>query len=109
VQQLNPEGVNRLYPLAALVFLCAPNPTPSPTPNPNPAGIPTGRDIVNADRETEVIHHLLGDSPLLNTPAYRERAFDLFCSAGSCRFLLVQRSTNADHTVQQILEALGGF
>ena len=58
------------------------------------------------NQEVEVIRQLLETSPLLNTPAYRARAFEFFGNAGRCRFLLAQTCTNAEITVNEILRAL---
>ena len=91
-RQINPEALNRLYPVRAVVFLK------------NAAS--RGEAIVWADREMEVFQRLLGDFPLLNTPDYRARALDLFCGASHCRFCLAQTSSNPDESAAAILSAL---
>ena len=93
IQQFNPEGVNRLYPVRSMIFLD------------NTAASATHASV-QPNQEVEVIRQLLETSPLLNTPAYRDRAFEFFGNAGRCRFLLAQTCTNAEITVNEILRAL---
>jgi hypothetical protein len=92
-EQFNPDGVNRLYPVEAVVWL---------------QNAATRGEVaaVWPDREPEVLYHLLGDLPMLNTPAYRAGVLDLLSSAQGCRLLLVQTSPHADQTVQAILQAV---
>jgi hypothetical protein len=91
-KQINSDAINRLYPVRAVVFLK------------NAAS--RGDAKVWADREMEVLRHLLGDTPLLNTPDYGSRALELFCGTNTCRFYLAQTSTNPDETANEILNTL---
>jgi hypothetical protein len=92
-EHFNPAGLNRLYPVGTVVWL-------------QNAATRGGEAIVRRDRESEVLYHLLGDSPLLDTPDYRARSFDLLSSANGCHYLLAQTSHDADQTVQAILHAV---
>jgi len=91
-KQINPDAINRLYPIRAVVFLK------------NAAS--RGEGLVWVDREMEVFQHLLGDSPMLNTTDYHARALDFFCGSSNCRFCLAQTSTKPDETADAILSAL---
>jgi hypothetical protein len=93
IQQFNPNGVNRLYPVGAMIFLD------------NTAACATHANIV-PEHKVEVFRHLLGTAPLLNTPAGLDRAFEFFCNAGRCRFFHAQTSTNPEITAGEILRAL---
>ena len=92
-EQFNPTGMNRLQPVEAIVHL---------------QNAAERAAVASAwrDREMEVFYHLLGDSPMLNTPSYRARALELLSSSEGCSLLLVQTSHNVDHTAQTILQAL---
>jgi hypothetical protein len=93
IQQFNPDGVNRLYPVGTMIFLD------------NTAACATHANVL-PDQEVEVFRHLLETSSQLNTPACRARALEFFCNAGRCRFFLAQTSTDPDITVNEILRAL---
>ncbi len=92
--QFHPEAVNRMYPVEAVVFL-------------EQRAEPTGRACVLSNCPVEVLHHLLGDGPLLTTPAYRALALELFCLDAHCSLHLAQTSPDVDETVGEILRAVG--
>lgn len=94
LKQACPEQVNQWLPIMALVFL-----TQSTGGESSAAVWP--------DREVEVLHHLLGDSPLANTPGYPDRALDWFCAPGTCPLYLAHTHADADQTLDAILNALG--
>lgn len=93
LRQLHPEGMNRLYPVWATVFLeksASRRPTAS----------------VSVDQHWEVLRHLIENSPLATTPGYRARALEWFCTAGLDRFYVAQTSVDSDETVNEILRAV---
>jgi hypothetical protein len=96
VEQFNPQGKNRLHPVETIIFL------QQPTASDLPA-------VVCSHRDVEVVYHLLGDAPMLNTPAYRARALDLMYGAADCGFYLARTSSKTDNTVREILYALGSI
>jgi hypothetical protein len=93
IQQFNPDGANRLYPVGAMIFLD------------NTAVCATHANVL-PDQKVEVFRHLLGTAPLLTTSAGLDRAFEFLCNAGRCRFFLAQTSANSEITANEILRAL---
>jgi hypothetical protein len=93
IGQFNPDGVNRLYPVGAMIFL-------------DKSAASATHASVLPDQGVEVFRHLLEASPLLDTPAYRAKAFEFLCDAGGCRYFLAQTSTNSEITANEILRAL---
>jgi hypothetical protein len=94
VEHFNARGKNQLHHVEAIIFL-----QHSPAPD-QPASVCSHRDV-------EVVYHLLGDAPMLNTPGYRARTLDLMYGVGKCGFYLAQTSLDIDNTVRKILYALG--
>lgn len=93
ISSLDPKGPNRMYPVESLLFLRHADPEKP-------------QAQVWADRQVEVLYHLIGDGPKLDTPACRSRTLDWLYGDAPARFHLVQTSPNPDNTVKAILDAL---
>jgi hypothetical protein len=91
LRKLAPATANRSYPVAAILLL-----------QPRQAGATAE---VWPDRPTEVLFHILGDSPLGDLPAYRARALDWLCAIPPGLFHVVQTDSDVDATCRAIRRA----
>jgi len=91
--QVNPEARNQMQRIIGFVWL-------------EDASTREASATVRWNCLPEVLFHLMGDSPMLNTSEHRARAFDWLSSADECRFLVARTSHDPCQTVKAILHAL---